>query len=185
MHQKFGASCCSCRWGWDCVSELRPQTGLLLIPQEICMNMESYGGTILTGENRRTRRKPCPNAALPTTIPHGLTRARIPASAVRGRRLTAWAMSRPHSILLNALNIWIYLGVSSRPFQFSVLSTLMSKCNRKIGFHQPATKPIACLQGQSVDGVLRNHFLFAVLIGWDVGTLNAAAKSCAVGYLRD
>jgi hypothetical protein len=42
-------------------------------------------------ENRRTRRKTCPSATLSTTNLTGLTRA----AAVWGRRLTAWAMSRP------------------------------------------------------------------------------------------
>jgi hypothetical protein len=35
--------------------------------------------------------KTCPSATLSTTNPTGLTRA----AAVRGRRLTAWAMARP------------------------------------------------------------------------------------------
>jgi hypothetical protein len=46
-------------------------------------------------ENRRTRRKTCPSATLPTKNPPGFTRARTRASAVRGRRLTTWAMARP------------------------------------------------------------------------------------------
>jgi hypothetical protein len=33
------------------------------------MSLESDGGMILTGENRRTRRKTCPSATLPTTNP--------------------------------------------------------------------------------------------------------------------
>jgi len=33
------------------------------------MSMESHGGIILTGENRRTRRKTCPSATLSTTNP--------------------------------------------------------------------------------------------------------------------
>jgi hypothetical protein len=41
--------------------------------------------------------KTCPNATLSTIkIPHGLTRDRTRASAVGGRRLTAWATARPH-----------------------------------------------------------------------------------------
>jgi hypothetical protein len=31
----------------------------------------------------------------PPQIPHGATRDRTQASAVRGQRLTAWAMARP------------------------------------------------------------------------------------------
>jgi hypothetical protein len=33
------------------------------------MSLESDGGMILTGENRRTRRKTCPSATLSTTKP--------------------------------------------------------------------------------------------------------------------
>jgi hypothetical protein len=36
------------------------------------LHMESHGGMMLTGENRRTRRKTCPSASLCTTI-HTLT----------------------------------------------------------------------------------------------------------------
>jgi hypothetical protein len=49
----------------------------------------------LTGENRRTRWETYHSAALSTTNPTGLTWARTRTSAVRGRRLTAWAMARP------------------------------------------------------------------------------------------
>jgi hypothetical protein len=38
---------------------------------------------------------PVPVPLCPPQIPHGLTRARSRASAVRGRRLTTWAMARP------------------------------------------------------------------------------------------
>jgi hypothetical protein len=38
---------------------------------------------------------PDPVPLYSSQIPHGLTRTRIRASAVRGRRLTAWAMTRP------------------------------------------------------------------------------------------
>jgi hypothetical protein len=62
-------------------------------------NCGAHGGIILTRENRRTRRRTCPSATLSTTNPTGLTRARTRAAAVRGRRLTAWAMVRPSSFL--------------------------------------------------------------------------------------
>jgi hypothetical protein len=39
--------------------------------------------------------KPVPVPLCPPRIPHGLTRAQTRASAVRGRRLTTWAMARP------------------------------------------------------------------------------------------
>jgi hypothetical protein len=55
----------------------------------------AHGGMILTEENRRTRRKTCPSATSFTINPTGLIRTRNQAAAVRGRRLTAWAMARP------------------------------------------------------------------------------------------
>jgi hypothetical protein len=64
-----------------------------LIPSKSIM--ESQGGVIVTGESRRTRRKPVPVPQCPPQIPHGPTQARILASAVRGRQLSAWAMARP------------------------------------------------------------------------------------------
>jgi hypothetical protein len=49
----------------------------------------------LTGENRSTRGKPCLSATLSTTNPTWTELGSNRASAVRGRRLTAWAMTRP------------------------------------------------------------------------------------------
>jgi hypothetical protein len=43
--------------------------------------------------------KPVPVSLFPPQIPHGQTRDRTRASAVRDRRLTAWAMTRPNFIL--------------------------------------------------------------------------------------
>jgi hypothetical protein len=55
--------------GRDYVSELRPSSCLLFIPQVIYMSLDSHGGMILTGESRRTRRKTCRSATLYTTNP--------------------------------------------------------------------------------------------------------------------
>jgi hypothetical protein len=44
---------------------------------------------------RKTGEKPVPAPLCPPQISHGLTRAQTRASAVRGQRLTAWAMARP------------------------------------------------------------------------------------------
>jgi hypothetical protein len=52
--------------GQDHVSELQPPMGLLFIPQIIYEYAETRE-MILTGENRRTRRKPCLIATLSTT----------------------------------------------------------------------------------------------------------------------
>jgi hypothetical protein len=40
--------------------------------------------------------KPVPVPLCPPQIPHGLTRDRTQASALRGQLLTAWAMARPY-----------------------------------------------------------------------------------------
>jgi hypothetical protein len=59
------------------------------------MSMDRHGGIILTGKNRITRRKLCPIVTLSTTNPKWIDPNRTWASAVRDRRLTAWAMVRP------------------------------------------------------------------------------------------
>jgi hypothetical protein len=52
--------------GRDYVSELRPLTGLLFILHRWYMGMESHGGMILTGENRRSLgEKTCPEPLCP------------------------------------------------------------------------------------------------------------------------
>jgi hypothetical protein len=48
------------------------------------MSLESEGGMILTGENRRTRRKTCPSATLPTTNPTWIDQGANPG--LRGER---------------------------------------------------------------------------------------------------
>ena len=53
----------------------------------------------LTGENRQLGEKPLPVPVCPPQISHGLTRDRTRASAVRGRRLTAWAIPRPYPVI--------------------------------------------------------------------------------------
>jgi hypothetical protein len=45
------------------------------------------------------KKKTSPSTTLYTISPHGLNRDRTRASAVRSRRLTAWAMARPSQIL--------------------------------------------------------------------------------------
>jgi hypothetical protein len=47
------------------------------------------------GKTKVLRGKPVPVPLCPPQIPHGLTRDRTRASAVGGRRRTAWAMARP------------------------------------------------------------------------------------------
>jgi hypothetical protein len=52
--------CCSCRWGENYVSELRPPMGLLFIPHMMYENGVPQWNNI-DGGNRRTRRKTCPS----------------------------------------------------------------------------------------------------------------------------
>jgi hypothetical protein len=53
------------------------------------MTVDSHGGMIFTGETYELIENPVPVPVCPSQIPHGLTRERTRASAVRGRRLTA------------------------------------------------------------------------------------------------
>jgi hypothetical protein len=53
-----------------------------------------HGGMIYTGKTQELGRKPAPVPLCRPQIPHGLARARTRASAVKGRRLTALAMTR-------------------------------------------------------------------------------------------
>jgi hypothetical protein len=55
----------------------------------------SNGGMIYLQGKQKYSEKTCPVPLCPPQIPHGSTRARTWASAVRGQRLTAWAMARP------------------------------------------------------------------------------------------
>jgi hypothetical protein len=63
----------------------------------------------LTGENRQLGEKPVPVLLCPPQTPHGLTRHRTRASAVRGRRLNSSAMARPLSKLMIIYIIISYL----------------------------------------------------------------------------
>jgi hypothetical protein len=66
------------------------------------MSLESDGGMIYwQGKTEEPGEKPVPVPLCPPQITHWLTRARIRASAVRGRRITTtWAMARPNKLLL-------------------------------------------------------------------------------------
>jgi hypothetical protein len=80
--------------GWDDVSERQPPMRLLFVPQVIYENggmMEWYW----QGKTEELGETPVPVPLCPPQIPLGLTRAQTRASAMRGQRLTAWAMARP------------------------------------------------------------------------------------------
>jgi hypothetical protein len=92
------------RWGGSSTQAWMPTyVSILRIPQMIWVcrpTVEWYW----QGKAEELWEKPLPVPLCPPEIPHGLTRARTRASAVRGRRLTTWAMSRPN---LHLTLIWI------------------------------------------------------------------------------
>jgi hypothetical protein len=59
------------------------ETVLAIPANETYPEHGSIGGMILTGENRRTRRKTSPVAIFSTTLPHGVPWERTTASAVK------------------------------------------------------------------------------------------------------
>jgi hypothetical protein len=68
------------------------------------------GKTEILGE------KPVPMPLCPPQIPHGLTRDRTRARAVRGRRLTAWTMVRPQRgryVILSSEDNYVVQDLSS------------------------------------------------------------------------
>jgi hypothetical protein len=81
-HRSLEASC-AIMWWW-----------LVFSSNGAPVEWNWQGKTEVLGE------KPVPVPLCPPQFPHGLTRHRTRASAVRGRRLTAWAMTRPTPLLL-------------------------------------------------------------------------------------
>jgi hypothetical protein len=82
-HRSLEAYCATLWWRWLVIFRFFPRNGT---PVE----WNSQGKTEVLGEN------PVPVPFCPPQIPHGLTQDRNRASAVRGRRLTAWAIARPY-----------------------------------------------------------------------------------------
>jgi hypothetical protein len=77
------------------------------------MSLESDGGIIYwQGKTEELGEKPIPLPLCPPQIPHGITRARTRASAVRGRRLTTWAMVR-HASSLYSNSCQVLRSISS------------------------------------------------------------------------
>jgi hypothetical protein len=86
----FESCCCSCRWGesQNCGHQWTYCSSPIWYEHKV-----SWWNAVKR-ENRKPRRKPVPVPLCPRQIPHGVTKARTCASAVTGRRLTAWATTR-------------------------------------------------------------------------------------------
>jgi hypothetical protein len=114
--------------GWDDVSELWPQTGLLFSPR-----WYEYGETWWNNFRRKnlsTWRQTCPSATSSTTIPHGLIRAWTRVSEVRGRRLTAWATALPTeaTLLSQPYTCFSYVQRSQIPLFFELSRSHSGGC---------------------------------------------------------
>jgi hypothetical protein len=80
-HRSLKSYCATLWWKWLIFSFFRV--------------MEHRWNEIDRGKPKYSGEKPVPVPFCPPQNPHGLTRDRTRASAVRGRRLTAWAMAQP------------------------------------------------------------------------------------------
>jgi hypothetical protein len=108
------------RWGGSSTQAWMPTyVSILRIPQMIWVwraTMEWYW----QGKTEELGEKPVPVPLCPSQISHGLTRARIRASAVRGRRLTTWDMARPYWLLLNLVVSLVYRASSTRAIRVTM-----------------------------------------------------------------
>jgi hypothetical protein len=103
------------------------------------------------GKTEELGEKPVPVPLCPPQMPHGLTQDRTRASAVGGRRLTAWAMARPVCVLklfisqhVLMLHISSYTRLSNH-FDFTCL----------LGNYQEYNAPLcSCANGLSPTAVL-------------------------------
>jgi hypothetical protein len=70
--------------------------------------------------------KPVPVPLCPPKIPHGLTQDRTRASAVRFRRLTAWAMARPYN---STYTVGFFVRTNSESFSVFLVTLYMQDDN--------------------------------------------------------
>jgi hypothetical protein len=89
-HRSLKACCATLLWRWFFFFFIFPSNGAP-------MEWNWQGKTEVLGEN------PVPVPLCQPQIPHGLTRDRTRASAVRDRRLTAWAMAQPSRVFTETL----------------------------------------------------------------------------------
>jgi hypothetical protein len=91
------------------------------------MSMDSHGGMILTGKNRRTRRKKrVPVPLCPSEISHGLTWEWNRVYAMRGWGLTTWAMARPTRLCRADTENYFQLGLDG------VISKRQGLCEKNL-----------------------------------------------------
>jgi hypothetical protein len=86
---------CSCRWG-ESVSLNCSHQRAYCSSSKWCMDMESHGGMILTGEKRRTLRNTLASATLSTTNPTWTDwGAKQGLHGEEACDVTSWTMTRP------------------------------------------------------------------------------------------
>jgi hypothetical protein len=119
--------------------------------------MEHRWNEIVLGE------KPVPVPLCPPQIPHGLTRDRTQASAVGGRRLTAWAMARPCTDLVTYLSKNSSFDVKRQGDFGDFFVTNTSLMRRKIGrptctvSGRLATQRVSVSLGRQPDDFRQKH----------------------------
>jgi hypothetical protein len=86
--------CCSCQW-CETMSLNCGYSGSIVHPPGDMWAWRAMLKWYWQGKTEELGEDPVPLLFSPPQIPHGLTRARSRPSAVRGLRLTAWAMARP------------------------------------------------------------------------------------------
>jgi hypothetical protein len=108
---------------WECLWCAATSGPILFIPQIIYDCGDLQWNDVIDGKTEEPRVKHAPVPLCSPQIPHGLTRARTQASAVRGQRLTAWAMTRcrrknlePPSLRISCklVTIWLHFSCNIR-----------------------------------------------------------------------
>jgi hypothetical protein len=83
-------------WGGSSTQALMPTyVSILRIPQMIWVWRATVEWYTDRGKQKNSGENPVPVPLYPPQTPHGLSRTRTRASAMRDRRLMTWAMARP------------------------------------------------------------------------------------------
>jgi hypothetical protein len=100
--------CCSCRCG-ETVSLNCGLWRAYCSSPRLCVRQESHGGVILTGENRKSRKKTCPSATFSTSDPTWID------SGLRSDRPATNRLSHDTACCLSLLMIClVYISVCRR-----------------------------------------------------------------------